>query len=230
MLLFFVFFMDRVFMPIYTHLGAEEELPDVTERTFNEAKEILESKRFSIIKEGEKYDATYPESTVVFQNPPPFSRVKRGRRIYVTLSAGEKMIEVPLVTNQSERDAEFDLTQAGLILGEVYYEYDSYYLGGVVFAQSVDAGVEVVEGTAVDITVSLGRLPKEFIVPDVIGKSLEKAKRELRRAGLSLGYVSHDVDEHLIPDTVIRQSVDPGDKVNRGSEIDLVVSKLESEF
>jgi beta-lactam-binding protein with PASTA domain len=140
------------------------------------------------------------------------------------------MIEVPLVTNQSERDAEFDLNQVGLTLGEVYYEYDSYYLSGVVFAQSIDAGVEVVEGTPVDITVSLGRLPKEFIVPDVIGKSLEMAKRELRRAGLSVGHMTYEVDENLVPDTVIRQSIDPEKKVNRGYRIDLVLSKLESAF
>jgi len=228
-LLFLLFVFDHIIMPIYTHRGEEEELPDVTEKTFDEAREILEANGFFIIKEGEKYDATYPESTVIFQNPSPFSRVKKGRRIYVTLSAGERMIQVPRVTKISERDAEFILTRAGLVLGEVFFEYHNYHLNGEVFAQSIDEGMEVVEGTAVDITVSMGRSPSRFVVPDVIGKSLVMAKRILRRSGLDVGYISHEVDENLIPDTVIRQSVEPGEDVHRGYRVDLIVSKLEEE-
>lgn len=228
MLCFLVFFMDLAVMPIYTHHGEERELPDVTERSFEDAREILESKGFTIVKEGEKFDATYPESTVIFQNPSAFSRVKRGRRIYVTLSAGEKLIPVPRVIGMSERDAEFSLRHAGLQLGEVFYEYHSYHLNGVVFQQSIDPEIEAVEDTPIDITVSMGRAPDQFIVPDVTGKSLDMAKRMLRRAGLSVGNLSYEVEPDLVPDTVIRQSIDGGNEVMRGQRIHLVVSKLEA--
>ena len=228
MLFFLIFFMDVAVMPIYTHHGEERELPDVTERSFEDARKILESRGFTIVKEDEKFDATYPESTVIFQNPSAFSRVKRGRRIYVTLSAGEKRITVPRVIGMSERDAEFSLRHAGLQLGEVFYEYHSYHLNGVVFQQSIDPGMESVEDTPIDITVSMGRAPDQFIVPDVTGKSLDMAKRMLRRAGLSVGNLSYEVEPDLVPDTVIRQSIDGGNEVMRGQRIHLVVSRLEA--
>lgn len=229
-LIFLFFVIDHIVMPIYTHHGEEEELPDITEKPYAEAKRILEERGFTIIKEAEKYDATYPESTVVSQNPVPFARVKKGRRIYVTLSAGERLIQVPRVIGLSERDAEFSLRQAGVTLGEIYYEYHSYHLSGVVFSQSVDANMEVVEHTPVDITVSMGRQPDRFIVPDVMGKSLEMATRLLRRAGLRVGDITYEVEQNLVPDTIIRQSRDGGEEVMQGTAINLVVSRLEEEF
>lgn len=217
-------------MPLYTHRGAEFELPDVTEMSFEQAKEILEVRGFRIITDGLQFNETYAESTVIFQNPPPYSKVKRGRRIYVTLSAGERMISVPRVIGLSERDAEFALRQSGLELGEVYYEYHNYHLNGVVFLQSIDPGMEVIKQTPVEITVSRGRLPSHFYVPDVVGKSYEAARRLILQEGLSIGTVTQEVDERLVPETVIRQSIEPGREVPQGEPIDLVVSRLEESF
>ena len=230
MFIFLALLMDWIVMPLYTHHGAEDELPDVTEMSFEEARGILQSKGFRIIIDGKKYDATYPESTVVFQNPAPFSRVKKGRRIYVTLSAGERMVRVPKVVGSSERDAAFILRQEGLLMGDMFYEYSNYYPKGVVCGQALPEGTEAVEQTAVDITLSIGRLPDRFIVPDVVGKSLDTARRLLLQAGLKVGSISYKVQRNLIPDTVISQSVEPGEEVNQGRSIDLVVSRLEEDF
>jgi beta-lactam-binding protein with PASTA domain len=224
------FFMNWIVMPLYTHRGAEDELPDVTELSFNEAKELLESRGFQIIMDRQIYNSTYPESTVVLQNPEPYTRVKKGRRIYVTLSAGVRMIPVPQIVGSSERDASFILRQAGLQLGEVFYEFDNYYPSGVVCRQVFQEGTEVEEQTAVDIAVSLGgRLPDRFEVPEIVGKSLETAKKIIRQAGLQVGFISYEVERSLIPDTVIGQSIEPGEDVRQGQPIDLVVSRLDRE-
>jgi len=228
--IFLIFLMDWIVMPFYTQHGAEDELPDATELSFEEARRILRSKGFRIFIDGEKYDATYPESTVVFQNPPPYSRVKKGRRIYVTLSAGERRVQVPKVVGLSERDAAFILKQAGLLAGEVFYESSNYYPRGVVCGQSVSEGTEIVEQTAVDITLSIGRLPDRFVVPDVVGKSLETARKLILQAGLQVGSISYEVQKRFIPETVIEQSVQPGEEVHQSTPVDLVVSQLEEEF
>lgn len=222
-----VLIIDFVVMPLYTHLGEEEELPDVTEMSFQQAEEILDEEGFRIVFDGMKFDETYPESTVVFQNPSPYSRVKKGRRIYVRLSAGERMIAVPSVVGMSERDAEFALRQTELSLGEVFYEYHNYHLAGVVFEQSLDFLTEVEAGTPVDITVSIGNLPSNFIVPDVAGKSLDAATRLIRQAGLNVGQVRYEVRANLVPETVLRQSHEPGSDVPQSASIDLIVSQLE---
>ena len=137
---------------------------------------------------------------------------------------------MPRVIGDSEREAGFRLKQSGLQLGEVFYEYNDYYPSGVVSNQAVAPEEELPENTAVDITVSNGRLPTQFIVPDVVGKSLAAAKKSLRQAGLRVGHVEYEVRKNLIPETVIQQSIFGGEAVNQGEAINLIVSKLEEGF
>jgi serine/threonine-protein kinase len=229
MLLFLVLLFDFIIMPLYTHRGQEVELPDVTEMPYQEASELLRRNGFRTIIDGTKFDATYPESTIVFQSPLPFSMVKKGRRIYVTLSAGERMVAVPRIVGQSERDAIFLLNQAGLNLGEVFYEYVNYPPRGVVYDQSFAEGIEVVEGTRVDMTVSMGRRPDRFLVPDVAGKSFETARRMILQAGLRVGVITYETQKQLVPETVLSQSITAGEEVQQGQLIDLVVSTLGEE-
>jgi eukaryotic-like serine/threonine-protein kinase len=230
MLMVLMVLADWLVMPLYTQHAREKELPDVTEMSMAEARRLLVENGFDIVAEKSIYDATYPESTVVQQNPAAYSRVKNGRRVYVTLSAGEKLVQVPRVIGESERDAEFTLKQSGLLLGDVYYEYHDYHLRGVVSEQSIHASLEVSENTAIDITVSLGREPHRFQVPDVVGKSFEEARKIILKSGLEVGSISFVVKREYVPDTVIEQSLKSGSEVNQGSTINLVVSRLESMF
>jgi len=225
-----VLLFDFIVLPLYTNKGAEKELPDVTEIHFQEATLQLEKKGFELIVDHMQHDATYPESTVIYQDPEPFTKVKRGRRIYVTLSRGERLVIVPKVIGRSERDAGFDLKQAGLKLGEIFYEYDDYYNAGIVTKQTIEPETEVTADTPIDITVSNGRLPTRFLVPDVVGKSLDTAKKMLRRAGLRVGTIRYEIKENLIPETVIMQSIDPDEEVNRNTRVRLLVSKDNEEF
>ncbi|MBN2417448.1 PASTA domain-containing protein [bacterium] len=221
---------DYVFMPLYTHHGAEKELPDVTELSFDEAKEVLEKSGFKIVKEQEMWESTYPESTIIQQHPLPYSLVKKGRRIYVSVSAGERPVEVPDVTGISERDAFYKLRESGLDPEEPpYYEYDNYRPRGVVCKQSVPPGTNVMENTKISITVSNGPLPTEFIVPDLVGRSLETAQKMLRQNGLILGIVEYRVKKDLIPNTVIEQSRKAGMHVEKGQSVNIVLSKLEDD-
>jgi len=222
--------MDWVVMPIYIHLGSEKELPDITEHSYNEAKSILEENGFRIVKDREVFVATYPESTVIYQNPPAFALVKNGRRVYVTLSAGEKQVTVPNIVGISERDARFRLRQAGLDVAEdAYYEYDDYRPKGVVKGQSLMEGTEVREHATIALTISNGPLPTAFLVPDLSGKSLKVARQMLRQNGLMLGVIRYRVRRDLIPETVIEQTLEPGTEVEQGQFVDLVVSKLEED-
>jgi len=226
LLLVLILLTDMAIMPLVTHHGMEKELPDVTEMPFDQAAELLESKGFTIVRDGEKFDDNYEAGTVVSQNPLPFAMVKKGRRIYVIVSAGEKLVKVPKVTGSSEREALFLLKQAGLTLGEMYYEYDNYYPKDVVCRQSKSEGIEVHEQDTVDVTVSLGSIPENFIVPDVAGRSLKDATRLIRKAGLRVGVITPKLNDSLLPDTVIEQTPIPGEEVTYGAAIDLVVSSL----
>ncbi len=227
LLILFVFIMNTVVMPLYTHHGREIEVPDIEYLSFYEAEEILDDTGFKMIIDGKKFDATFPESTVIFQNPRPFSHVKRGRRVYLTLSAGERLVQVPRIIGMSERDAIFKLEEVGLQVGQIIYEYDNYRYEGAVCDQSYPEGTELTEQQSVDITISLGPLPTRFFVPDVVEKDVEIAKSMIQQAGLTVGTITYEIRRQKLPDTVIRQSIPSGEEVRQGQSIDLVVSQLE---
>ncbi|RKY82582.1 hypothetical protein DRQ07_00925 [candidate division KSB1 bacterium] len=220
---------DLVIMPVYTHHGVEQELPDITELKFEDAQKILSEKGFQIVKDGEKFDDNYEAGTIISQNPLPFTMVKKGRRIYVIVSAGEKMVKVPKVTGSSEREAKFILRQAGLTLGEIFYEYDQYYPKDVVCGQSIAENMDVQEQDTVDITVSLGQMPSVFIVPDLEGRSLDEAKMIIRKAGLKVGEITYQKNKKLLPDTVIGQDPSAGEETGKGAQVDLTVSTLKDD-
>ena len=111
-LIVWLFLMDWIVMPVYTHHGQEMELPDITEHSLEDAQRILDAKGFKLIKDREKFDSNYPKGTVIFQNPAPYSKAKKGRRIYVTVSSGDRPVTVPNLVGVSERDAAFLLNRA----------------------------------------------------------------------------------------------------------------------
>ncbi len=222
----FYLLMDRVVMPAYTRHGQAIDVPDVTNMTFETARSVLEEHKLKAVKGGERFDSHVPPGYVLFQEPPAGSKVKTGRRIYLTLSKGERTIAMPNLVGGSERDAVFKLNSVGLAVDSVEYDYSSYYPDGVVADQSIPPGTEVAVGTKVRLTVSLGPMPSEFIVPNVVGKSLDEARKAIKKAGLTVGKIVYQESDELLPDTVIEQSLEPGTKVSAGDTLDLVVSKL----
>ncbi|MFO7889836.1 MAG: PASTA domain-containing protein [bacterium] len=225
-LIIFILLMDWVVMPLYTKHGNELELPDVTELKFNDAKALLESKGFKVVKDREKYNELYPKGIVLSHSPFPFTKVKKGRRIYLIVSAGEQKVSVPDLVGRSERDAIFILEKNSLGVGEVFYEYNNYQPKGVVADQSIDQGTLVKKDTLINIIVSNGRRPDRFITPEVEGRSLAQAKKLIRSAGLAVGRITTDTFDKLVSGTVVQQSIEPGKEVEQGEKIDLVINKL----
>jgi len=218
--------MDMLVMPFYTKHGEAIELPDVTRKLYAEARAELEGKGFEIIRAEERFDSKYPSGYVLEQNPKQGSAVKSGRRVYVIISRGDRKFEMPTLVDISERDAKLRLSKLGLIMGEKLYESSNYYPEGVIMHQSIPNGVEVGRGTRVDLTISIGSIDDEIVVPSVEGKSLDKAREILARVGIKTGTVSYEVMTSLLPETVIKQSFKAETKIDKEEKIDLVVSRL----
>ncbi|MFQ6618088.1 MAG: PASTA domain-containing protein [Fidelibacterota bacterium] len=217
---------DKIIMPLYTHHGQVLDLPDVTELKFEEARYILESKGFRAMKGDEKYSSYYPPGVVIDQNPPPYSTVKRGRRVYLTVSIEEELIPVPNLIGKSERGAKIEIKRVGLLLDSIRYDYSSFP-EDVVAYQSIPKGKKVKKGTPIEIVVSIGSRPDQFKVPYLIGKSLKNAEELIIKAGFKLGEIRYRVVPDLIPFTILNQSLKPGVIVSDRLKIDLIVSVTE---
>lgn len=222
-----VIFMDTIAMPFYTRHGEEYQLPDVSEKDITEARRILEDGGFIPIIQDSVFDETYPRGTVVRQNPLPFATVKKGRRIYLVVSSGEKPVYMPDLVNESQTNAELHLRELGLQLGELHYDYSTQVpYRGVVVSQSVAAGERVPSGAAIDLTISLGAPPSTFAVPNLVGKSLEAGLKELEANSISSErvHIKTRYQPNLVPQTIVSQSLPGGTPAGQVETIELTVS------
>lgn len=217
---------DFIIMPIYTKHGETLPLPDVTKIRYEDAKVALRAEGFNIVKSEERYDSRFPMGYVIKQVPAPGALVKSGRRVSVILSKGERRFEMPKIVGSSDRDSRLLLSKFGLRMGKKSYEYSSYYPKGVVTRQSITPGVEVPMNTFIDLTISLGSVPSVFIVPSVEGRTLDDARDIIKQAGLQIGSIRYQPMNALLPETVIKQSLQSGTEVPKDTRINLIVSSL----
>jgi len=220
------FALDLLLMPLYTRHWQSVEVPNVIHLSYRAAEKLLDRAGLRSVKGAEKYDENFPPGFVLFQNPEAGSRVKKGRRIYLTVGRGGRVFDMPKLVGVSERDARFVLERNHLELGEVNYELDAVHPEGVVSAQSIEPGLQVSISESVDLVVSLGIEPMEFYVPKVVGKSLDEAEVAVKKAGLVLGGIRYQRTDKLLPNTVISQLPEPGLEVERADTVQVVVSEL----
>ena len=218
--------MDWIVMPLYTHHREEVETPNVSKMRYEDAKRIAEQEGFEFVREEDRYSDEFSDGYVIEQSPPPHAMVKSGRTIRVVISRGEKRVFVPSLLERSQRDAELLLARNRLTLGDVTYDFSNVHPEGVIIGQSVPPGTEVSINTRVNLVVSSGAEPSEFIVPQLEGRTFDDAMHRIKQAGLRLGQITYTIVPDLLPDTVIRQSVEPNTIVERGASIDLELSSL----
>ena len=217
--------LDNVMLPWYVNHGDTQSVPKVTNLSLEVAKATLDSAGLHPVEAETRPDPRAPQGTVVSQNPQPDAVVKQGRRIYLTISGGEALVNVPPLRGRSTRDAKFTLERSGLRLGRVGYATSEQYPENTIVEQSVPAGSKVAKGSAVNIVVSRGRVLQQITVPDFLGKTLSEAERLIVHQGLKLGNITYQASFDLIPNTVVDQFPRPGDQVPEGQAIDLFVVK-----
>lgn len=140
--------------------------------------------------------------------------------VFQTLGPGEEQVRqvlVPQVTGRTLAEAEDRLEDAGLEVGQVVEERDNES-AGVVIAQSPEPNDEVDEGSAVNLTVSLG--PDAIGIPNVVGYTEEAARSTLEGVGITvaddvelLDDPSQDAGHVIRTDPAAGASVRPDDPV-----------------
>ncbi len=215
-------------MPIYTRHWQRVQVPDVRNLSLVAAQKVVKSEKLQPIIGEVKYDDSIPAGYISFQNPLEHTFVKKGRRIYLTQSKGRRPVVVPNLIGTNVRDAKFTIAQYELALGKLSYEFDRYYPEGVVMEQTIEEGREIIAGSIIDLTISLGEEPDEIFVPNLYGKSLEDAELLMSRALLTKGRVSYSESENFDPNVVIFQSLDVGRRAVKGDTINIVLNRRQS--
>jgi len=210
-------------LPWYVNVGGVLDVPAVVGMRFEAAKKMIDSLGLEARKGDVRMDREHPAGIVIIQNPLAGAKVKKGRRVYLTVSEGEMMVTVPSIKGRTYRDAKFRLEKEGLKIGAVLYLPSEEFPAGTVVDQKIPAGTRVKRDVFVSVDVSQGSASLKVSVPDVTGKTLTEAIAVLSKSGLKPGNITYVPSSDLLPNTVVDQYPRSGEMVASGKAVDLIV-------
>ncbi len=168
-----------------------------------------------------------PEDYIVEQNPGPDEKLKGGRSVKVVVSSGRKMVMVPDVRNMSLRESTLLLKSAGFSRGQVVRIYFHGNGKSGVISSSPHIGMEVPQGSEIDLLLSMKGEPELYMMPDLTGRDLLFARERITEAGFKVGRVTTRLNRDEFPNTILSQNPPPGARLREGDAIELVVSAVD---
>jgi beta-lactam-binding protein with PASTA domain len=223
-----------LWLRIYTHHGQAIMVPNLAGLTEDEVIDVTTSRdlRYEIVDS--VFSAEMPRGTVIKQNPRASSKVKKNRRIFLTMNAvNPEMVSMPQLVGLSIRQARLALQNAGLSLGEIKYRPD-YAINNVLQQMHGDSviieGTEIKKGEAINLVLGMGLTNETTRVPDLVGLGLEAAREIITDYFLNIGAVTYDGSMKNFEDSanafIWRQypEYDEFMRMNMGMEVDIWLS------
>jgi len=192
-------------------------VPSVVDKPVETAE--AEIRAAGLVPESSDVASTKEVGHVVEQSPGADEMVPRGSRVALSVSAGPDTVELPDLTDYSEDEARTALTNLNLKVGATKLVDDSGLDQGKVVSTNPEKGTSVAVGSAVGLEISSGKIT----AVDVVGKSRSDAAQVLGDRGFRIKTVYAESAE--TEDSVLKQSIKPGTKVDDGTEITLTVAQ-----
>jgi len=199
-------------------------VPDFVGRTLSEAIRLQKSHEgnLKIDISNEVESATAPRDTVVSQEPANGSVVNYEKTIFLTISKGTRLKEVPECLGVDIRKARLLLSEARFRVGKKAYLHSQDRERGIVMHQYPDGKSSAGQGEVVDLVISDGRAERD-VMPRVTYLMLQEAKDVLKEA--QVGRIdTEEVSSGSCPaGLVIGQEPAPGTSLRPGSPCRLTV-------
>jgi beta-lactam-binding protein with PASTA domain len=220
-----------LWLKIYTHHGKTIMVPDLAGLTMDEVGDVTSSRRLRFEVVDSVFSTEMPRGTVVKQNPNASSRVKKNRKIFLTMNAVNlEMVSMPQLIGLSFRQAKLALQNAGLIQGTIAYKPD--FAKNNVLQQMhrdtvINEGTIITKGAVIDLVLGMGLSSKTTRVPDLMRLGLEEASAIISDYYLNLGAITYDLSFEEAEDStgaiIWRQYPDYDEfkRLNMGMEIDI---------
>jgi serine/threonine-protein kinase len=198
----------------------EAVVPKVNGLDRAEATKKLEAATFEVATENVN-STSVEEGDVVYSEPHAGDTATEGSTVTIFVSAGPKLVKVPVLVDKQRRLAVQEIRARGLV-PEVGEEESNSPVGRVL-RQSPSAGQELEPGATVQIVVSSGRETRKM--PGVVGVERRQAVEEVRAAGLTPVVEEEETRNEAKIGLVTRQSPHGGTELTPGSEVTLIVGK-----
>ena len=205
----------------------EVEMPNIVGLSKEEAQAQIESAKLKFEVDKEEYNKDVPEGYVISQDPTyieKYNKVKQGSTVKVIISKGQEKTTIPNVKGKEKEEA-IKLIEDAKLKAEVVEEASKTVKEGYVISQEIDPDTDAFAGDTLIIHVSTG--VEKVSVPDVIGKSQDEAKKILAEAGFNVKTTTSE-DSSKATGIVLKQSLDVGTSVEKGSDITITINSFEA--
>lgn len=160
---------------IYTRHGNEIEMPTFIGQDADVLLKDSLSKDFIIVVSDYVYDKEHEAGTILTQNPLPNEKVKRGRKVYLTVASSvPPKVKMPALKDVSRRQAEIMLEAIGLKLTNVINKpspYEDVVLEQLYKGRAIAPGTEISMGESITLVVG-----KDIEELPVVGDSLSASE------------------------------------------------------
>ena len=227
LLLLFVLSLGGTMLVLNLTNPPEVAMPNVVGLSKEEAQKEIENVKLKFEIEKEEYNKDVPEGFIISQDPTymeKFNKVKQGSTVKVVVSKGEEKTTVPKVVGMEKDKAVKALEDAKLKV-EIVEESSKKVQEGYVISQETSPDTEAFAGDTIKIHVSTG--VEKATVPDVIGKSQADAKKTLETQGFVVAVTTSE-DSSKENGIVLKQSLDSGKTVEKGTTVTITVNSYEA--
>ena len=200
-------------------------VPDLVGRDVVSALELLTDLHLNTKVSGSEYSPQFPKNHVVFQEPDAGSEIKKDRDVRIIISKGPQNILMPNLISMSEQQARMIIEENGLVGGHLSHTYNGFVEEDHVIAQVPTAGTMITRRARIDLLVSLGPHTVKYLMPDMLGLSLDRAMFLIEKANLRVGDIRSQFDIKKERNEVLSQEPPPGYPAMESSPVQLVINR-----
>ena len=217
--LFVVFFGDRG----RSQKEGTTTVPPLINISEEQALKLLEERGLKGRVSEYRFDENIAKDYVIEQSITNGTTVEKGREVSIVVSKGRESFAIPNVKNMTAAEAEKALEDAGFFVTRINYENSDEVDEGYVIGTNPKIGESIEMGSDIVLIVSKGRLINTATVPVLTNLSQTEAINMINQSNLSLNEIKQEYSDYPAG-IVIGQSIEPGEKVDRLTGIDLTVS------
>ncbi|AFQ45606.1 Stk1 family PASTA domain-containing Ser/Thr kinase [Desulfosporosinus meridiei] len=204
------------------------KVPDLAGKTVPVAEDYL--KQAELVRDPEityEFNDKVEKDRIISQDPEAESLVKVGRAIKLTVSKGIDMGQFPDVkTGNMSKEHALNLIQNAGFTGEITFVPvpDANLPKDAVIDQNPMPKASWPKNGNITLTISVGPQWQTINMPNVIGRSSAEAKTILQDQNRLILKIETEGSNTYPVDVVIRTTPNPGESIQQGSEVNVVVS------
>lgn len=195
-----------IFLRFYTRHNQNQPTPDLTGLLLEDAMQVIADNHLRIEVSDSVYIFNRKPGSIISQNPLPGTKVKKNRRVFVTINAKNPIkLEVPNVVGYTLRQAKAILEQEGFEVGTLSFRPDlglNNVLEQRYKGKTAEPGMLIPKGSKIDLVLGQGMHGERTGIPLLIGLKLNDAVNRIIEASLNVGKIRFDETISTLKDSL----------------------------